>query len=145
MVDTYTSYEFRPFKTLGAVAKKFCADESGSATVESLFWMPVFAFFLVLITDISFFFNGRTQAMRILQESNRSYSIGRIETTDELETLVLQRIAPYAETAEVETTIENGVIKTTLSIPARELMATSRIAGLSDLVFDISSIQYIEG
>lgn len=46
-------------KILGQATDRFNDDDSGAATIESLLWIPMFVFILVLITDVSFILFGR--------------------------------------------------------------------------------------
>ena len=124
--------------------RSFQNDERGSATVESLFWVPIFVYLLVLITDVSFVFYGKAQALRIIQDGNRALSVRYLESTDAAEEYILGRLTSYSDKTEVETAIDDGVITTIASLPARDLMAVGSIPGFNDTSVSISAQHFLE-
>lgn len=122
----------------------FRKDTSGTASIESLIWIPIFVFILVLIADASFIFHGRTQALRILQDSNRAYSVGRFSTTGEVKAAALDEISKYTSNATVETTVSSGIITSTMTFPATDLMAIGKLDALKNITVTVVSKQYVE-
>ncbi|GGL68316.1 TadE/TadG family type IV pilus assembly protein [Wenxinia marina] len=116
--------------------KKFFSDDDGSSTVEAVLWVPMLAMLLILITDVSFIFYGRAETMRIVQDANRAFSVGRL--ADEAETMAFIRsaLSGLSPNAEVETTLELGVIRSRVLLPIDDLMAVGTIPGLTG--FDVS-------
>ncbi|MDU8911226.1 TadE/TadG family type IV pilus assembly protein [Aestuariicoccus sp. MJ-SS9] len=101
---------------------RFRSDESGSQTIESVIWLPVFSMFLVLIIDVSMVFNKQSELLRIVQDANRAYSTGRLASAAEAESFVQAAVANYTSNPSVTTTLVNGVITTRLVVPATDLM-----------------------
>jgi Flp pilus assembly protein TadG len=107
-------------------------DESGTATVESLLWMPLFFFLFVLITDASFIFYGKAQALRIIQDGNRAYSVNRFDDDAEASAYIQTRLRTLSPNATASTSVSNGVITTNATLFARELMAVGTIPNFGD-------------
>jgi Flp pilus assembly protein TadG len=131
-----------------SLLKRFMADERGVATIESLLWFPLFVFLLVLITDVSFIFYGKAQALRIMQDGNRAFSVGRpgVTTTGETQTYIRNRLLGLDPDPGVTTTFDGstGLIQTTVSLNASELMAVGFIPGFGDFEFEMVAQHYKE-
>lgn len=108
---------------------RFKNDEQGSATIESLLWMPMFFYLFILITDVSFIFFGQAQALRVIQDGNRAYSINRFETDAEASAFIQNNLRMRAPHATAQTTVSSGLIQTTASIPMSDLVAVGSIPG----------------
>ena len=128
--------------------KRFADDDRGSATIESLLWFPLFIYLLVLITDVSFIFYGKAQALRIVQDGNRSYSVGYPGTSTPAETqsFIRTQLLSLDSDPTVATTYDGstGLIETTVSLSATELMAVGFIPGFGDFEFEIRAQHYKE-
>lgn len=128
--------------------KRFMADDRGVATIESLLWFPLFVYLLVLITDVSFIFYGKAQALRIVQDGNRAFSIRHpsAATRAQAEAFIeanLHRFDPTAK-ATVAYDITTGLIRTTATISASELMAVGSIPGFGDFTLEIVAHHFQE-
>lgn len=111
----------------------FLEGEAGSVTAEAVMWMPVFALLLGLIVDTSLMFGSQAEALRVVQDANRSLSVGRIMSVDDAEAYILSSINNMSPNASVETTVVNGVISSTLSMPAADITATGMFSGFNTL------------
>ena len=111
--------------------------EDGSSTIEAVLWVPLLATLLMLVVDTSFVFYGRAQAMRIVQDGNRAYSLGRFESDAEASAFIYDTIKALAPGAEVETVLNTstGVIATTVKLPVDDLMVAGNVAGLGSGFF----------
>ena len=76
--------------------KRFVKDDSGSTTVEAVLWMPFFMGLLALIVDASMLFNSQAQMLRFIQDANRAFSTGQLETTDQVGEILQARLAPLS-------------------------------------------------
>ncbi len=112
----------------------FMSDETGAATIEFVLWLPIFMAVLCMIVDATMIFSNRTQALRIIQDANRGFAIGRLTTTDETETYILDRIQPISPSVQVATTVDQGIIVTAVVMPAREL----DVLGILGVAFDFN-------
>ena len=132
-----------------SLLKRFMADERGVATIESLLWFPLFVYLLVLITDVSFIFYGKAQALRIVQDGNRAYSVGQpgAKTADDTEALIQARLRSALDpTAIADTTFDlsTGLIQTIATLSVSELMAVGGIPGFGDFRIEIVAQHYKE-
>lgn len=101
----------------------FWKREDGSATVESVMWLPFFIGFFCLVADVSLIFYKHTVAIRVIQDTNRSLSVGRLADEQAAEAFAAGIIHQMSPSATVDTTIDNGVIRTQVMMPANELDA----------------------
>ena len=61
--------------------KKFLSDESGSATVELVIWMPVFVLILGLVLDASMAMMAHARMWDVARDTTRQVSIGAMDAT----------------------------------------------------------------
>ena len=111
---------------LGKVAA-FFRDEKGSYTIESVIWLPIYVFILAIMMNVSMVFFNESQMLRVVQDSNRSFAVGRIDTLEAAEQYVLDRLAYLEVTPVVNSQLVDGIIYTNLSIPATQLMPFSML------------------
>ena len=128
--------------------KRFVQDDRGSATIESLLWFPLFVYLLLLITDVSFIFYGKAQALRIVQDGNRALSIKYpgVTTAAQAEALITANLQRFDPNPEVDTTINvsTGLIQTIATLDASELMAIGSIPGFGDFEFEVVAQHFQE-
>ena len=129
-----------------SLISRFAKDERGSATIESLLWFMMFVFLLVLITDVSFIFYGKAQALRIVQDGNRALSIRFLQTPAQTEAFIEARLRQYDPGADATTTLNGttGVIQTVATLNAEELMAVGSIPGFGDFEFTVTAQHFQE-
>lgn len=111
----------RSLHIMSKARRNFFCDEEGSATAEAVIWMPVFIMLLGLIVDTSMIFSGQAQALRVIQDANRSLSIGRIMTTGDAESFILNNLIALSPRVTVSTKVIDGMIISTAIIPASDL------------------------
>ena len=100
---------------------RFLKDQNGTATVEFVICVPVFVMLLGLVVDTSLVFAGEAQALRVVQDANRSFSIGRIKTISETQTMIIDGLKSMSPGVTAVTVVNAGVITSTATIPAKEL------------------------
>lgn len=124
-------------------------DEKGSATIEAALWIPFFILLLALIADASFLFNRQAQMLRSVQDVNRAFSTGQIGSTAQVEAILAAQFAGTSQGVRVQSTLDSGtvpggIIRTSLSIPARDLVSIGIISGLTNLNITVVSAHYRE-
>ncbi len=124
--------------------RRFRKNTDGSATVEAVLWLPLFVFFFVMIADVSFAFHRQSQIMRVVQDGNRAFSVGRLEDVAELETYLKTRLASFTENVEVTSFIDTGTITTQVRVPIEDVVAVGMFSFLSDYSIGATSHQFIE-
>ncbi len=108
----------RPGKLLGS----FLRSEDGSFSIEAVIWMPIFAMLLAVIMNVSMVFFGESQMLRVVQDANRAFSLGRLADAEAVEQFVLTNLAYMDSTLTVKTLISGGIVSTELRAPATDLM-----------------------
>lgn len=106
--------------------KAFSRQEGGSATIEFVLWLPIVVAILLLVVDSSMLFMSRSHAMRVLQDTNRLYSVGQFTgDTDEriakAQNYALSRLRGLSPSAAVTTTETGGVVRTRATMETREI------------------------
>ncbi len=129
--------------------KTFWKRDDGTATVESVLWMPLFVGILALVADASLLFNSQAQMLRMVQDANRAFSTGQFDTTEEVEDWLLAQALPVsADSVAVSvldtSTVPSGVIRTTLTMPARDLDAIGWIFAIVDFDMSVGAQHYVE-
>lgn len=115
------------------------SDESGAATVEFVLWLPVMAALFGLVVGTSIIFGDQSQILRVVQDVNRAVSIGHVRTSDDAEAMILADIDNIAPNASVETTLSNGIITSTVTIPVSDLSVTNLIDVFHDFNVIVSA------
>ena len=125
-------------------AMRFVRDESGSATIESLLWLTVFFGLLILASDASLAFYGKAQALRIMQNGNRAFALGRLATTAATESWIETQFDALSPNAAATTTVNNGLVSTTMAIPASELVLFQSLNVARGWTITVRSQHFIE-
>ncbi|MEE4235430.1 MAG: hypothetical protein V2I51_01780, partial [Anderseniella sp.] len=102
--------------------RAFYRSENGSYTIESVIWLPIYVFILAIMMNVSMVFFNESQLLRVVQDANRSFAIGRISTLAAVEQYVTERIDYLDVTPAVSSQLVDGIIYTNLSITATQLM-----------------------
>ena len=120
----------RPFRGL----RRFLKREDGTATVEAILWLPLIFWLILLILNVSFIFFERSQALRMIQDVNRAFSVGRYSDEDAATAAVLAAIQTISPNARAKTSYDTstGLITTSVNMPAYDLMPAGALIGLSD-------------
>ena len=123
--------------------------EDGGATVEAVLWVPFFILLLALIADASFLFHRQAQMLRAVQDANRAFSTGQFTTTEAVQDTLVGQYLPLSEDVQAVSvldtqTVPSGIIRTSLSIPARDVNSIGLIAGLGNFNLTVTSQHYRE-
>lgn len=128
-----------------SILKLFWKDDRGSATIESIIWFPIFAILIALIMNISMVFFTESQMLRVVQDGNRAFSLGRLEDNVAVEEYILSRLEYLEASLTVGTTISGGFIQTTLAAPASDLMPLNLMnRAFSGITVHVSAQHIIE-
>lgn len=125
-------------------ANRFWNDERGSATIEALLWIPIFVYLLVLITDVSLIYYGKAQALRTIQDGNRALSVRFLPDATAAQDFIETRLQGYAPSVEVTTSISNGIVTTSATMLASELMAVGSIPTFRDTEISVTAQHFLE-
>lgn len=119
--------------------RSFRRDDTGSATIEMVMWLPIIMFIFCLIADASLMFGKQAQVLRIVQDANRALSVGRLQSDMDAEAYIAQQIAWMTQNAIITTEVTAGVISSTVEIPAGDMTATGFISAFRSLTVSVSA------
>ncbi len=124
--------------------RAFARREQGSASIEAVLWIPMFLLFFSLLTDTSLIFGRESEILRIVQDANRSLAVGRFQTIKEAQTYVNDKVAKFSPRSIVNVSIDQGIISTTVSLPATDLTITGLLDAFSGVTIAVSASQMSE-
>ena len=119
----------------------FGRDENGSMTIEAMLWIPFFFTMLLLIVQATMVFTAKTTALRVMQDANRAFAVGRIASTADTQAYVSAHLAKLSPHATVTTTLVDNRITTTVAMPAAELSGVDVFPGLRGARISVSAQQ----
>ncbi len=128
-----------PWNRFRQQAIAFVKNTEGAATIEIVIWVPVFALLLGLMADTALIYGGKSRILRVVQDSNRAMSIGRITTTADLEDEIELQLAGLSQNAVATAMVQNGIISSTVVIPVADLTATKLVDAFDGLEIAVSS------
>lgn len=127
-----------------AMRRRFVKSEDGSFTIEAVLWMPVFVVLLCIIADASMIFGRKAEVLRIIQDANRSMSIGKFRDVQTAMDYISVRIDGISPNALVETTVTAGVVRTVVKMPASDLTSDVPIGILDSLTVQVAAEHLLE-
>jgi Flp pilus assembly protein TadG len=135
----------------GIRIKAFLRRDDGSATIEFVLWLPLVMAILLLIVDSSMLFMSRSHAIRVLQDTNRLYSVGQFtgDTTAERLTKAqdyalarLRGLSPSATVTATETS--NRVVRTRATMETREVAQVGFLGMMIDTTLVVVAEHRVE-
>lgn len=99
---------------------------------------------LCIVADASILFGRKADVLRIVQDANRAMSIGRLREVVETQDYVTSRIDGFAPSAEVVTTVLDGVVRTVVTIPAADLTTGTSLGVLDSLTLTVVAEHMLE-
>ena len=135
-------------RRLDTLRRGIAADD-GSATVEAVLWIPFFMLLLALIADASFLFHRQAQMLRSVEDANRAFSTGQLDSTDAVQAVLVAQYTSLSDDVRAVSVLDTnnvpgGIIRTSLSIPARDVNSIGLIASLSNLNLTVTTQHYRE-
>lgn len=110
------------------------ARDDAAVSVDAVLWMPVFIFLFALLADVSLILGDQARVLRVVQDTNRAVSIGRIRTSEDAEQYIRDQISDLSPNAEVDTVVDDaGVIHSTVILPVSDLTATRMVNALKGM------------
>jgi len=131
-------------KLLCSRFRAFGRDSEGSATIESVLWLPLFLAAFALMTDVAMIFNGHSRVLRVVQDANRNLSVGRLDTESETEEYIIAALGTLSPNLTADTAIEAGVATSTAIVPASDLQILGMFSAISSLNISVTSQHFIE-
>lgn len=125
-------------------AAQFAEGEQGGVTVEFVLWLPMMVALLALVMDVSLMFYHQSSAVRVVQDANRAFSLGRVATTEELQTMVTGALQSVSPNVQVSATMTNGIVETEAAMPASDLDAIGWFSALSNVTIAVRAQHLVE-
>lgn len=129
---------------MNKLLRRFRTSEEGSATIETLIWIPVFIWILVTIINASLILFQKNQAFRVVQDANRILSTGYMQTPVQTQDYIASRIAGFAPEAQIMTSIDDGVVTSTVNYQVSNLFMPHVIVDLANITINISAQHFME-
>lgn len=126
------------------MGRRFRRDEEGGATIEAVLWLPMFIVFFVMVADVSFIFHRQSQILRVTQDANRAFSVGRFDSESETETFIESTLRELSQSTNAATTVADGVISTSVRIPVEDLVAVGFFSFLADYDIEVIAEHFLE-
>lgn len=134
---------------IGRNFKAFLRQENGSSSIEFVLWMPLVLAILLLVVDSSMLFMSRTHAIRVLQDTNRLYSVGQFTgTTAEritaAQNYALSRLQGLSPSATATTTETNRVVRTRATLETAEVAQIGFLGLMIDTTMVVAAEHRVE-
>lgn len=123
---------------------RFRTSEDGSATIETLIWIPVFVWVAVMILNTTLILFQKNQAFRIVQDANRILSTGYMQTTAETQAYIASHISGFAPEATISTVIDDGVVTSSVDYQVSKLFMPHVVTDLMNINISISAQHFME-
>ena len=129
--------------------KTFLRQEDGTSTIEFVLWLPIVVLILLLIVDSSMLFMSRSQAMRVLQDTNRLYSVGQFtgtpaERITKAQNYALSRLRGLSTSATATTVETNRVVRTQATMETREIAQIGFLGLMIDTTMVVAAEHRVE-
>ena len=129
---------------IGDVIRAFARKERGSATIEAVLWTPIFLLLFGLLTDTSLIFGRQAEILRVVQDANRSLAVGHFLTVAEAKAYISTKVATFSRHSTVLVAINQGIISSSVSMPATDLTVTGLFQAFSNLTISVAASQMLE-
>lgn len=123
----------------------FFSREDGVVAVATVIWLPIFVMILWLMSETAIAFSGETQIMQVIEDANRLYATGYIQSATDTQNFILSRFPRWSSAMTVATTETNKVIQTVVTIPLTTITGINAIQQFSGMTLTISGEQMSEG
>lgn len=112
--------------------QSFLNDERGSETIQFVSWIPLFAFLLITVTDVSFLYLAHTEMSNIARDIARRMSSGALMNETDAENMAAARMNAMGYQYTVRTVINpDTAVGVEILVPVRD------VAIFGPLVFPI--------
>lgn len=124
--------------------RRFARGERGSVTAEMVLWIPVFAYLLCIIADTALVYGKQARALRVLQDANRNFAVGRFADEATTRTYIQTTVRTFAPDATASVVVVDGIIQSQVIMPVNGLTATRLVPLLRNFNVTVSMQQMRE-
>lgn len=111
--------------------RRFAARQAGAATLEAALWVPAMILVTMLAMDAVFITMNHARLQRVMDEGNRAFSVGRVDSCAELLALIADRLGAMAPTAVPSCSTDGTYVTASVTVSAGDL-DLSGASGLLD-------------
>lgn len=136
-----------PVKTRALLGRfaHFARADSGSVSVEFVLWLPLLLSVIAITADASLAFGSRSTILRVIQDTNRAVSIGKITDMQKAEDAITAALVNIAPHAVVSTTVTEGLISSVVTVPISDLTTLGLISKIQNFELTVASQHLSEG
>lgn len=118
----------------------------GSATIETVLWLPFLILFFVFTAEVSNIFFAKTKMEQIVTDANRLFSVGVYteDTKDDFDAFVLAQLADLSENATYTSVIGSQRVSGEAVVPVADLSMTGFFASWLNFSISANATQYVE-
>ncbi|MBN8632183.1 MAG: hypothetical protein J0L76_15175 [Rhodobacterales bacterium] len=114
-----------------------------------MLWLPIVVAILLLVVDSSMLFMSRSHAMRVIQDTNRLYSVGQFTGTSaeritKAQNYALSRLRGLSPSTVVATTETDGVVLTRATMRTREIAQIGFLGMMIDTEMVVAAEHRVE-
>lgn len=124
--------------------RAFWRDNCGTMSIEAAMWIPMFFFMLTVTVDATLVINAKSEVLRIIQDANRSYAVGRLTSVPATRLFIQSRLSKISPHAVVTTTVASGIVSSVVTMPATDLSGLGTIPNFANIQVRVSSQQMVE-
>ena len=110
MVDEYRIRDHRGHARR-STGRRFLRNDSGSATVEFVLWVPLFAVFLIMVADFTLMLMNHANIWDITRDGARRVAFHEL-SADEAKEYIATRLSGLSERVEIEASDGDEVVIT---------------------------------
>ncbi len=110
--------------------RRFLVDERGSATMEFVLWVPVFALILIVLVDATFVYLSFTQMLNASRDAARRASLGELSCTSYACSLDTFQANNYPNYPSMILDRDTNSVTVTTAKPFNEILAFTIFSGL---------------
>jgi len=124
--------------------RRRAADESGSATIEAVLWMPVFIAFIALVFDASMILMNRAHILRAIQDGNRAYAVGRLDSLAATQDAIAAGAARFGAAVQPVSTRQGNVLQSVVRVRAGDLSGVGLLQPFANIQLTVFAHHLIE-
>lgn len=126
--------------------RRLVRSDSGAATIEAVFWVPFFFFFMIVVADIAMIVYDHSRVLSIVEDVDRDYSIGIFTSEAAAAKEIEDRIAAanISSNAVAEVVDDDTMIMSRVSVPIADLDMVGLVSGVIDASVTAQSQQVRE-
>nr|WP_245243161.1 TadE/TadG family type IV pilus assembly protein [Pararhodobacter sp. SW119] len=112
--------------------------------MEAVLWTPVFIAFIALVFDASMILMNRAHVLRAIQDGNRAYAVGRLDSLEATEAAIAAGAARFGAIVAPESTRQGDIVQSVVRVRAGDLSGVGLLQPFANMQLTIFSHHLIE-